>query len=53
MKKNYGYAAALLILALLLWLGVSLYMEYRPEKSHNGTFVKLPELVSEERKLSA
>lgn len=49
MRKNYVYAAALLLLSLLLWLGLTLYTDYRPREYRNGTFVELPEENRSER----
>lgn len=53
MKKNYVYAAVLVLMSLLLWFGTYLYVEYHPVKYENGTFVELPENTGEERELSA
>lgn len=53
MKKNDVYAAVLMLMSLLLWLGIYVYMEYRPAEYHNGTLVELPERTEEERELTA
>lgn len=53
MKKNYLYAAVLVIMSLLLGLGCFLYMEYRPSEYENGIFVELPEEIGETRNLAA
>lgn len=54
MRKIYVFAITILMLSLFAWVSYYIYLEYRPVKYHNGTFVEVPkEMFDEEQEFSA